>query len=110
MIKKSVVTDFSLSLSKRDKTPLLTSGKRQIPSLARAAIQPRVLESGLGEELPRRSRVEDGVVGVEDAFPAGVDIVYTSVAEVLLPFFLDECLAADVGRYRRERDHVDSSF
>ena len=85
-----------------------TCRKNQITSTSRAPVDPVLAEVRLCEEAPGRGRVDEGEVREEDAAPAALGFLDSTVAEVALPFLAHECRAARQRRGGMDGDHVDS--
>jgi hypothetical protein len=83
----------------------------QSPSPTHATIKPAWLETRLCEEVPRGSRVNEGQILEQDAFPEVVDVSHglcAAVGEVRVPFLADESLGANQGGAGDDGEHVDA--
>jgi hypothetical protein len=87
-----------------------TSSQRKIPCLTCTAIQPTGIESTLTKELPRRRRVYDRQVRIENSLPSTNHGIRSPIREIHVPLLSHKLLRSRQGARWKQRQHVDALY
>ena len=101
---------FFLDTYPKKKSTRTTQPGREghIPRQTRPTIQILRLKTWTTEKVPRGLRINEGQIAVQNASPAALDGVDSTVIEIARPFLLNEILAAGVAAQGEDGEHMDT--